>query len=186
MFAPPPYSLLEQGPPAGGASEETDAASLALIAELWNEDVQQELYLAAAEQMQLAIAFADSRPRVAGAESAPAPETEAPSETDRMRALRLALDSGRSNLSQDTVEAMERGQAQLLGDAALARQISLSFAAGERRSRIDREMAQRLQRTDDEGREDIDAVQMRDVDAVLGEQRVRELMVRSERLTTRD
>lgn len=117
-----------------------------------------------AEQLQLDLALAPKGATMTGAMlMAPAEED------DRMMAIRLAQDQLQSFLSSAAIDQWQASDIVNVGDHIYAQQLSSQSDAMTRKENLDHEFALALQRTD----VGVD----QDVEAVLGEARVRELMV---------
>lgn len=156
------------------AASSDEAATARLIAELLSQDLEQERSFQHAQQIQYHLALSDSRP---GSPTLPLRPPIAPEDDDdHLAALRLALDAVQSSISIATVDGLEELRTRQQADEVAAKQLALTFEAAARRERLDAEFARALQKNDDDGR-DIDAQAAREVEKVLGEARVRELMV---------
>lgn len=155
-------------PPA----EDPEAASARLIAELLQEDLTSLTSFQDAQRFQLATALSDSRPGSPNGGLLDLSQVE--EEDDHAVAIRQQLDAVRFSLTATSLSKLDAGGA---ANLLQARRLAVEFEAQERKEKLDWEFARALQRTDDEGR-DSDLAAMQGVERVLGEQRVKDLMVR--------
>ncbi|GAA5989367.1 hypothetical protein JCM11641_004201 [Rhodosporidiobolus odoratus] len=162
-----------------------DPDSLALIATLLEEELEASKDAYAAEQLQLQLSLAESRPAspLLAAANLPSSSMAASStrgqqqqdEPDHLLSLRRQLDAVNSSLSRAAIPQLARQDHEKMADRMRAQRLAQECEEQTRREATDALFAQALQKEDDEGR-DIDSADRKDAGGVLGEQKVRELM----------
>ncbi|GAA6014684.1 hypothetical protein JCM10207_006902 [Rhodosporidiobolus poonsookiae] len=168
--APPPLDL--------------DRESLELMATLLAEELAEEEDRRAAEELQLALTLAESRPSsprlpaildLTNDSSSSAPFPTSSSESDRAVSLRAQLDAVNSSLSRAAIPKFAAAERTVCADALRAKELAKQLEQQTREETVDGLYAAALQKDDDEGR-DIDRDDRRNAQGVLGEEKWKELM----------
>lgn len=166
-------------------AQDDDIDSANLIAQLLNADLQDSLSFKYAQNAQLALALEDSclTPSLRRSHR-PTPTIEL--EDDTIYSLRLNLDEMHSTIGYHRAQQLERESLRLVADATIALQFAQQLSSQRKKELVDLEFARALQQTDNRGRHDIDDPGARNADAVLGMNRIRELMKVSTFSSSRD
>lgn len=158
--APAPYQPFN--PNNNPIEDEPDVASTKLMIEILNQNLSDLKSQHYAEQLQLSLLL-DTELELGGGEE----------DDDRMFALRLALDGFHSLISASAIDHMNESDVVNAGDAQVAHSLSQHLRAIARKECLDHEFALELK---NRGANVLDSL---DVEETLGEDRVRELMVRA-------
>jgi hypothetical protein len=159
------------------AGHDLDEESLRLIALLLEEELEEERNARAAEDLQLELSLAESRPPSPRLSAARLPNFIAQPQTDDLAfSLRSQLDSIHSTLSVRAMPQIAKNDHEQAADHLRAQDLARRLEQETRTEATDALYARALQAIDDAGREDID--EKKTAEEVLGEEKIREMSVR--------
>ncbi|GAA5887000.1 hypothetical protein JCM16303_003085 [Sporobolomyces ruberrimus] len=175
------------GPTANMDLLALDDRSLALVAALLMEEIQDESDARLAEELQLdSIRTSEDESleegeigeiRSAGFQGAREEwRMHDDDDEDRLFSMNRQVDLINSTLSQSAIEGIASTDREIIANSVRAQQLDQQLEATARKEQLDHEFAKALQKGDDDGF-NIDEMAEGGIEATLGERRVRELMM---------